>query len=257
MFAKFVSEIGTAHLAVQIADKMVHWYDSGLVLVQGYEGANATAVFHPQNTNGDVVPVIENTQEMRDKICHIIQKYNCEKIYDLKKSNCQTFAQEIFKSLDLQCEFSKMEGPVGYYLNYIIGKGRNSKKHCFLINNKLEIVKDTATKKELIWDDHEQLDRWTTPENQKKYELYFPLLKAFHRGFQMREKALIKKGQETYKGDKDHCPLGFPTLYMKNLMEKFDIDENYDFFDIDTSTSFKVTSSGGSGINSGISSNRN
>jgi len=258
MFAKFVSEIGTAHLAVQICDKMIHWYDSGLVLIQGYEGSNATAVFYPQNLSGEVVPVIENTPEMRQKICEVIQKFNCEKTYDLKRTNCQHFAQEVFKVLDLQSEFSKMEGPVGNYLNYIIGKGRNSSKHCFLVNKDLIIVKDNA-KKDLCWDNHEQLDQWTTTENQKKYELYAPLLKAFHRGFQMREKALVKRGIETYKGDDEHCPLGWPTMYMKNLMEKFGIkDDKYDFFDIETSTSFKVTSGITSGITSGgLSSNKN
>ena len=29
IFSRFVSQVGTAHLAVQISDKMVHWYDSG------------------------------------------------------------------------------------------------------------------------------------------------------------------------------------------------------------------------------------
>ena len=110
--------------------------------------------------------MIENTEENRKKICKVIQKYNCEKKYNLKNCNCQNFSQDIFKALHLNNEFKKMEGKVGTYLNYIINKGRNSKDHCFLLDSKQNIIVDNDRR--LVWDDHKEFDIWCNNEDNMK-----------------------------------------------------------------------------------------
>ena len=149
-----------------------------MVVVQAYEGMNATALFYPKNHEDIYVPVIDNTEKNRLAVCEVIQRYNCQETYSMRNCNCQTFAQDIYKSLNLNHDFAKYEGPIGDYLNYIIGKkGRNGEDFAMLVS-KGKIMTDPKTKKPLSWKTHEELDIWcSNKENEKigKYFIFFVL----------------------------------------------------------------------------------
>ena len=68
-FASMTQEIGSAHLGIQIADKVIHWFSSDFALIKDFKSQGATALFYPQDSNGNEVPVIQNTPENRKAIC--------------------------------------------------------------------------------------------------------------------------------------------------------------------------------------------
>ena len=144
-----------------------------MVVVQAYEGMNATALFYPKNLEGDYVPVIDNTEENRLAVCKVIQRYNCEKKYSAKNCNCQTFAQDVYKALNLNHDFAKYNDPIGDYLNYIIGKkGRNGEDFAMLVS-KGKIMTDPKTKKPLSWKTHEELDIWCSNKDNEDLRNFF------------------------------------------------------------------------------------
>ena len=111
---------------------------------------------------GNEIPVVENTPEIRRKICETIQLYNCKKIYNIKTCNCQTFAQSIFEVLGFKSEFSKLEGPVGNYIRYIINNPKTESFAC-LVDKNLKIMKQNGNP--LTWKTHQQLDEWQNEES--------------------------------------------------------------------------------------------
>ena len=182
--AKFVTDIGLSHIAVQINDKMVHWFDVGLVIVTPFEGSNASAVFYPQK-DGDEIPCIENTEENRKKICEVILEYNCNKKYNQKNDNCQNFVEDIFDALKLDSDFKKMKGHVGDYLKFITGKGKNEKYFACIVDSKQNILMDK--KKKLVFKTHEELDEWTV-NNLEKCKKKFAFFNSL---FYKNEKMLL------------------------------------------------------------------
>ena len=77
---------------------------------------NATALFYPQNKKGEEVTLIENNEENREKLCHVISLWNCTKLYSSASNNCQKFATELFESVGLNGSFSSYSGYIGEFI---------------------------------------------------------------------------------------------------------------------------------------------
>eukprot|EP01091_Cochliopodium_minus_P002179 TRINITY_DN12064_c0_g1_i1.p1 TRINITY_DN12064_c0_g1~~TRINITY_DN12064_c0_g1_i1.p1 ORF type:complete len:442 (-),score=112.95 TRINITY_DN12064_c0_g1_i1:107-1432(-) len=204
-FASWTQEVGASHLGVQIADTIVHWFNSSFALPKEWKGGGATALFYPQDREGLEVPVIENTKENRMAVCKVIQMWNCQKIYSQRNANCQLFAADIFKALGLNQNFSKWEGPVGDFLKYA-GEYENQTKEiypCIIKSGNVYIQ----------WKSHEELDNWHN-DNLDTYEDYASLLKAFHRAYQLRQDIGF------------NCPQDAPTLLINKFGEKEHVVEH-------------------------------
>eukprot|EP01091_Cochliopodium_minus_P015400 TRINITY_DN5475_c0_g1_i2.p1 TRINITY_DN5475_c0_g1~~TRINITY_DN5475_c0_g1_i2.p1 ORF type:complete len:180 (+),score=59.78 TRINITY_DN5475_c0_g1_i2:249-788(+) len=169
-------------------------------------------------------PSIENNKENRTKICKLIQNWNCKVEYSQTKNNCQHFASEMFKVLDLDNKFSNMTGPIGYFLNYIAKPTVNLEFPC-IISNEGSIIKQFET--------HLALDEWTVEnEVEKKGHDYHYLVKGFHRGFQAKKQI----GQTA-------CPMHDPTLLQVNK-EKDEKGHVQGGSGGSGDTSFQISSSG-------------
>eukprot|EP01091_Cochliopodium_minus_P002273 TRINITY_DN12138_c0_g1_i1.p1 TRINITY_DN12138_c0_g1~~TRINITY_DN12138_c0_g1_i1.p1 ORF type:complete len:331 (+),score=54.46 TRINITY_DN12138_c0_g1_i1:1-993(+) len=188
--AHFTQEIGTNHLAVQVCDKIIHWLDNSLVLVHEFSGSNCIAVFYPQKEKKEY-PNIPNTEENRLRICQVIQKWNCSKIYSSLNANCQNFTAEIFGALSLDFKFSNMGGPVKDFINFISRPNNTQTLPCF--------VKEGS--KILEWTSHYELDQWSKENPQDSYSELYYLIKGFHRGFQVKKEVGFSE-----------CPYGVATL---------------------------------------------
>jgi len=201
-FASVTQEMGAAHLGVQIADWVVHWFNSGFAIPKEWKGGGATAVFYPQDIHGAEVQVIANTKENREAICKVIRNWNCTKNYNAFSANCQLFASDIFKALKLNDCFSKYEGWVGDFIRYI-SKYSHQTEELFpcLIKGEKKIAE---------WKNHTDLDRWHK-ENFGTYPEAASLIKAMHRAFQMRGD--IGAG----------CPHDAPTLLVTNDGQKIPV----------------------------------
>ena len=106
-------------------------------------------------------------------------------------TNCQTFAQEMFKRLGLDFEFKSYEGPVGEFMKYI--SKHSSQTYPCLVEKGKKIIE---------WKSHIELDIWHK-ENKDIYESN-TFLKAFHRGFQVQD------------SEGENCIFDFPTLLIKD-----------------------------------------
>ena len=188
--AVFTQEMGAAHIGIQIADRIVHWLGCGFALVKDWKGAGATALFYPQSKDDREIGTLICNKEVRINIAKVIQKWNCSYSYSSKDYNCQIFASEILKVCGLKDSFKSFSGPVGDFIEHI-SKFENMKKefHPCIIRDKKIMIK---------WESHAELDKWHN-EN-KGMGNYESLLKAFHRGYQL-------------KGDYGvDCPCNEPTL---------------------------------------------
>ena len=157
-----------------------------------YKGG-ATAVFYPQDKNGEEVQVIRNTKENREAICKVIRHWNCCKNYNAASANCQLFAADIFKSVGLNDNFSKYDGWVGDFIRYM-GKYENQVEEfnpCLI----------QGEKKIAEWTTHAELDKWHK-ENYGTYPEASSLIKAMHRAFQMRGKSQVFFSLELLKNSK-------------------------------------------------------
>ena len=195
-----------------------------------WKSEGATAVFYPQNIEGEEVPAFKNTKENRKAICKIIQEWNCKKIYNAREANCQKFARDIFKTLGLNEEFSNYKGYVGEFIEYISE-----------YSNSIEEVYPCIIQKGKIlvqWKTHEELDNWHK-ENIESFMDANSLIKSFHRAFQMKGEVNIS------------CPVDAPTLLIGNDGEKLPVHELSGYT---SDTKLSGFSNGNSG-NSGLSGN--
>jgi len=204
-FAKLTQDVGTAHLAVQVADNVLHWFNSGFVFIKEWRGSKATALFYPQNNEGVEIPLIDNTAENRARICKVIQEWNCLKEYNSRVNNCQKFASQLFESVDLNGTFSKYEGWVGEFIRFVANTG-NEVNPC--------LVRDGGVLIE--WRSHEDLDKWHN-QNKTTFPEASGLLKAMHRAFQLRGDPGI------------YCPHDAPTLLVTNTGKKIPILGEFSF----------------------------
>eukprot|EP01091_Cochliopodium_minus_P013489 TRINITY_DN435_c0_g1_i6.p1 TRINITY_DN435_c0_g1~~TRINITY_DN435_c0_g1_i6.p1 ORF type:complete len:381 (+),score=64.25 TRINITY_DN435_c0_g1_i6:254-1396(+) len=190
--ACLTQEMGAAHVAIQISNRIVHWLGCSFALVKDWHGAAATALFYPQDCQSNEVEYLVCNEKMKDDIARLIQKWNCEVMYDSLKSNCQKFVSEMLKKMGLLDTFSSYQGYIGEFIDYIskYDKMKEEFYPCIIKNGKVLIS----------WKIHKELDSWHE-ENKSDIESYLPLLRAFHRAFQL-------------KGDyRSECPCGEPTKF--------------------------------------------
>jgi len=184
--AEYLQEVGSAHLAVQVADKIVHWVNTSYTITTEFRGSSAVALFYPQE-GGIEKRFIENSEKNREALCRVICRWNCQIKYSSLKGNCQQFVAAIFKSFNLDTKFGSMEGAIGEFLRYLASANKEEIHPCIV----------TKGKKGIEWKTHKELDEW----HEKNGESYDEnLLKGFHRAFQLR-------------GDHGRsCSFGDPTL---------------------------------------------
>eukprot|EP01091_Cochliopodium_minus_P020421 TRINITY_DN8927_c0_g1_i1.p1 TRINITY_DN8927_c0_g1~~TRINITY_DN8927_c0_g1_i1.p1 ORF type:complete len:455 (-),score=111.19 TRINITY_DN8927_c0_g1_i1:11-1351(-) len=201
--ACYTQEMGAAHIGIQIANRIVHWLGCGFALVKDWKGAGATALFYPQNNEDIEVPFIDCSEELKDNVAKLIQKWNCLYSYSSLKHNCQRFSSEMLKVLGLKDSFSNFTGPTGEFIEHI-SKLQSMKKDVYpCIVRKGKVIQE--------WKTHEELDNWQN-ENFDAIQGYESLLKAFHRAYQLR-------------GDNGiECPSDRPTILVSNEGEKTDFD---------------------------------
>jgi len=82
--AEYLQEVGSAHLAVQIADKIVHWVNTSYTITTDFRGSSAVALFYPQK-EGNEQRFIANTPPNRTAICRVICRWNCQIKYSSLK----------------------------------------------------------------------------------------------------------------------------------------------------------------------------
>eukprot|EP01091_Cochliopodium_minus_P014662 TRINITY_DN5004_c1_g1_i2.p1 TRINITY_DN5004_c1_g1~~TRINITY_DN5004_c1_g1_i2.p1 ORF type:complete len:345 (+),score=77.82 TRINITY_DN5004_c1_g1_i2:18-1052(+) len=218
-YAKKKMEVGTNHLAVQICDKIIHWYDNSLVNVCNYSGKKALAIFYPFKANKEMEKYYTNTPETRKKICEVIQRWNCTLTYSSTDRNCQHFASEMFGVLGFDNNFK--EGPFGEFIKFISNATNKQTNPCIVEKGK--IIEE--------WKNHYELDDWTK-ENMEIITAdinYYLLIKGFHRAYQARKLAFEKEkeeikeeGEENVEGELNkkgeeighpHCPMGEPVIF--------------------------------------------
>lgn len=50
--------VGTAHIGIQVGELIVHWFSTSFAIPKEWKGGGATAVFYPQDRNGQVTSPI-------------------------------------------------------------------------------------------------------------------------------------------------------------------------------------------------------
>lgn len=197
----FATKFGLVHAALQIADKVVHFFTNSFVKIDRFKGSNALYLINI-NSSGR----LPKSEKIQQAIAEVIVKWNKEAVYDHSVCNCQDFVEDLCDTLNKKFNLSPPEKiELNFKSNPLIKK--------FL--DELVDYPDFATpyfKLEnirYVFKTHEDLDKWEAKHVNKLEAQDRAFLKGFHRAFQLQE--ATKKGFTSFK-DFPECLIGNPTV---------------------------------------------
>lgn len=210
---RMVGAYGLTHAAFQIADKIVHFYDTSFVKIDKFKGSNALLLVYA-SPEGQ----IPKTPQVLDTIAEVIRFWNVTAVYDERFKNCQDFVEDMISKLNSKCHLKldlelKFNSVLEKYLTNLVNDP-NKGKFALPALNSNGFSKVFITHKELdIW--HQENETSLSIEETN-------LLKAFHRAYQLRYEATLsaiqkgsteelQKNLSRYSPHESVCFVGNPT----------------------------------------------
>eukprot|EP01091_Cochliopodium_minus_P015584 TRINITY_DN5591_c0_g1_i1.p1 TRINITY_DN5591_c0_g1~~TRINITY_DN5591_c0_g1_i1.p1 ORF type:complete len:292 (-),score=62.84 TRINITY_DN5591_c0_g1_i1:23-898(-) len=179
MIGKIATEFGSTHLAIQIGDKVLHWFDTSFVFIKDkYRSRNVVSVFYPQKIKKggegeerELISEIEDNEENRKKIIKFVIHWNTHEIYGAVKNNCQYFCKQFLKVFNLEITFQDPQTKL--FLEYLVTCGS-------------PIPRVVVNKEIIEFKNHEELERWHEMNSELNSDKEY-LLKSFHRAFHLNK----------------------------------------------------------------------
>eukprot|EP00029_Vermamoeba_vermiformis_P003283 TRINITY_DN13677_c0_g1_i1.p1 TRINITY_DN13677_c0_g1~~TRINITY_DN13677_c0_g1_i1.p1 ORF type:complete len:291 (-),score=29.25 TRINITY_DN13677_c0_g1_i1:108-875(-) len=158
---------GNCHAGIQVGNKTVNWYDNSLVTIGDFAASTGFILFSPKESL-----IVTLTEELMEDIADFIVRWNCEHNYNVLNKNCHVFVEEVLKVFGLPMP----SGPLRKFIDRIRNgetKRRIQTQNCGVLE----------------FETHEELDHLEMENSESLTVGEKKILKLFHRGFQMQERA--------------------------------------------------------------------
>jgi hypothetical protein len=220
---------GRIHTGIAIGSKIIEWNDSSLCIPRPTASSKAFLAL-------DVGTLVKTELQAKlEELSKVVVDWNVNKTYSMLQNNCQRFVDDCFSALEIEPKF---EGLLAEYITSVRKEGSCSTFFKLAPSTRQEMLsshgqefidelgfKDSET---ILFETHKQVDDFcfkimnkydedfSKPNSVRPEHLELAaLLKAFDRGFWLRQRKGLEEGKCSEKG----CPFGDPALSGTNWIE--------------------------------------